>query len=119
MATGKIHTEFITEWAEQLKQDIRNHLKYNGTHVPKGETIYLEFNPVENVCIVQRGDFIYRIPRGQMDRAVINKEMQLRRDLTYEEIYQLAKIESQYIDYEEINNLPDTNLCNPSGTAKL
>jgi hypothetical protein len=54
-----------------------------------------------------------------MDRAIINKEKKLRRDLTCQEIYQLAKIESQYIEYEEINNIPDSNPCNPSGIAKL
>jgi hypothetical protein len=102
---AKVH-KIMFQWAEQLKQDIREHLKYNGRHVPKKE-IYLYWDEGTKICVVgKRGGFEYRIPRRDMDGAIINKEKKLGRDLTHEEIYQLAKIESQYIEYEEVNNLP-------------
>jgi hypothetical protein len=63
----------------------------------------------------KKGGFEYRVKC----EAILRHLIRYKRQPTFEEIYQIAKIESQYIEYEEVNNIPDPDLCNPSGIAKL
>lgn len=73
------------------------------TKTPDNREIYLYWDrPMDLAIVGRRGGFEYRINRRAMDRAIINAEKRLRRDLMHEEIYQLAKIESQYIEFEPV-----------------
>lgn len=71
------------------------------TKAPDSREIYLYLEEPFAVA-GKRGGFEYKINRRDMDRAIMREERRLKRDLTHEEIYQLAKIESQYIEFEPV-----------------
>src|SRR5688572_19312329 len=70
---------------------------------PKKDTIYFYETPDSQVIIGKRGGFEYKFNSRDWMRAQLNEEKRLRvKGLSPEQIYNLAKIESQYIDFEQV-----------------
>jgi len=70
---------------------------------PKKDEIYFYETLDSQVIIGKRGGFEYKFTSRDWMRAQLNEEKRLRvKGLSPEQIYNLAKIESQYIDFEQV-----------------